>query len=89
MIILWIRSPLTTYVKCKWRAYNTLYAYNSQYDRSAMFFVVIKIVRPDTQTGLSEIKTKMETTRMYQLLYDTPKANLYISEWIDEISIVG
>ena len=54
-----------------------------------MFFVNIKIVRPDTHAGYSDIKSKLENTKMSHLKYDIPKSNLQIAEWTNEISIAG
>ena len=46
VIILCINNSLTTDVKFNLRANNTLYAYNSQDDGSAMFPVIVKMVLP-------------------------------------------
>ena len=42
------------------------------------YFVIVKMVRPDTCTGWSDIKTDMETTSISQWNNDTPKNNLHI-----------
>ena len=52
-----------------------------------MFFVMVKMVHPDTRAGWSDIKTKLETTKMSQFKHGISKENLHIEEWINEISI--
>ena len=47
------------------------------------------MVYPDTCAGLSDIKTKIETINISQFKQDTPKANLQIEEWMNDISIHG
>ena len=54
-----------------------------------MFFVIVKIVRPDTRTGLSYIKSKMYNMKMYQFKQYIPIANLQIEEWMNNIYISG
>ena len=51
IIIPWIRKSLTTDATFKLRDYKTSYDYNGQYDGSVVFFVIFKIVRPDTHAG--------------------------------------
>ena len=51
MIGLWIKTFLTTNVKCKLRALNYAFTFNAKDDRAAMFFVIVKMVQPDTHTG--------------------------------------
>ena len=51
MLSLWVKHSLTTDDKQKLMIFNTSYIYNNQDDGAKMFFVVVKIVRPDTYTG--------------------------------------
>ena len=44
-----------------------------------MFFVIVKMVRPDTHAVFSDIKSKLESTNMYQFKHDIPKDNLQIA----------
>ena len=60
--------------------------FNSK-DHGAMIFVIIKMVLPDTCNGCSDIKTKIDTMKISQLNHDKSKANLHISEWVNDISI--
>ena len=75
---LWIRKLLDTYVKLNLRAFNTPYDLNGQYYGTVMFFVIFKMVFPDTRTGWSDIKTKFETTNMSYFKKDVTKSNLHI-----------
>ena len=52
-----------------------------------MFFVIVKIVLPDTRAGWSDVKYKLLKMKMYQFKHDIPKANMQISEWVNEIFI--
>ena len=52
------------------RAYKTSYAYNSQDDGDKMFFDIVKMVRPDTCVGCSDINTKLETINISQFKHD-------------------
>ena len=54
-----------------------------------MFFVIVKMVRPDTHAVFSDIKSKLETIRMSEFKYGIPRSNLHIAEWMNEISIDG
>ena len=54
-----------------------------------MLFVIEKMVRPDTHTGCSYIKSNTENMKMSHFRHNTPKAKLHISEWMNEISIYG
>ena len=49
MLGLWINNSLTTYVKRKFRDSKSAYTLKSQDDGSAMLFVIVKEVRPDTR----------------------------------------
>ena len=51
-----------------------------------MFFSVVKMVRPDTRAGCSDIKTKLETMKMSQFKHDIYKSNPQISEYMNDIS---
>ena len=50
-----------------------------------MLFVIIKMVRPDTCAGCSDINMKQETMSMSQLKYDISKDNLQITERMNDI----
>ena len=89
MIGLWIKNSLTTDDKCKLRDFRSAYTFNIQDDGAAMFFVIIKIVQPDTRAGCSGIKSNLENINMSQLKHDIPKSNLHISEWMKKIPIAG
>ena len=54
-----------------------------------MFFVILKIVRPNTHTGCSDTNSNLENMKMFHLKHETSKANLQISEWMNEISNAG
>ena len=45
------------------------------------------MVRPDTHAGCSDIKYKLENMKMSHFKHDTPKSNLHIAEWMNEIYI--
>ena len=83
---LWINNYLTTETKIKLRYFIYSYKFNSQDDGDAMFFVVVKILCPDTRDEFSDIKTKLETMKMSQFNHDISKSNLCIVEWTNEIS---
>ena len=87
MLGLWIKDSLTTYDKRKLRAFRSAYTFNTQDDGDAMFFAILKMVRPDTCAGCSDIKSNLENTKMSHFKNDIPKANLNITEWMNEISI--
>ena len=53
------------------------------------FFVVVKLVGPDTRSWCSYINSNMDNTKKSQFKSDTPKSNLQIAEWTNEISIYG
>ena len=59
MLSLWIKNSLTTDAKCKLRAFKDSYTYYNQDYGSAMIFVIVKMVRPETHAGYSDIKTKL------------------------------
>ena len=40
------------------------------------------MVRPETREGFSDIKTKLDTMRMYHFKHDFPKDNLHIADWM-------
>ena len=56
------------------------YNFNAQNDGSAMFFVIVKMVRPDTCAGCSDIKSNLENIKMSHFKHDTPKSKPYITE---------
>ena len=67
--------------------FRTSYKLNNQDDGDAIFFLIVKMVHPDTRDGCSDIKTKIDTMKMYQFKRSTSNANLHISERMSEISI--
>ena len=71
ILILWVKSLLTTYEKRKLRYSKTSYAFNVQDNGAVIFFVVVKIVCPDTSDGLFDIK-KLYTIKMSHFNYDLP-----------------
>ena len=44
-----------------------------------MLIFIVKMVFPDTWDGLLDIKTKLETMKMYNFNQDVPKSNLQIT----------
>ena len=54
-----------------------------------MFFVIVKLLRPDTRAGCSDIKSKLENMKMFHFKHDIPKAKLNILECMNKISIAG
>ena len=54
-----------------------------------MFFVIVKIVQPDTHVGWSDINSKLENMNTSQFKQDTTKYNLNIEKWMNEIFIAG
>ena len=78
MLGLWIKNSLTTDSKRKLRAFNYAYTLNAQDDGATMFFVIVKMVQPDTHSGCSDIKYKLENMKMSHFKHDIPKANLQI-----------
>ena len=87
MICLWINNSLTTNVNCKLRYFKSTYTFNAQYYGSAMFFVTVKMVRPDKCAEFSDIKSNLENMILSHFKRDIHKANLQIAEWMNEISI--
>ena len=89
MLGLWINKSMTTNVKRKLRDFKSAYTFNAQDYGAAMLFVIVKIVQPDTCSGCSAIKSKLENMKMSHSKHDNPKANLQIAEWINDIPITG
>ena len=54
-----------------------------------MFFIILKMVNPEKIAGCSDIKTNLETMKISQFKHEIPRANLLISEWMNDISISG
>ena len=73
MLNLYIKNSLKTDAKHKLRAFNTPYTYNNQDYGATIFFVIVKIVHPNTRAGWSDIKKNLETMRMYHFKHDIPK----------------
>ena len=82
-------NALTAYTKLKLTDFNIYYAFISQDYGDTMLCVIVKSVCPDIQAGRSEINTKLNTKKSSQFNQDVSKANLQISEWMNEISISG
>ena len=76
MLGLWIKNSLNTDDKRKLRAFGYLYTLHNQYDGAVVFFVMVKMVRPDIRAGCSDTKKNLETMKMSQCKNDTPKSNL-------------
>ena len=76
MLGLCIKNYVTTNAKRTLRDFKSAYTFNAQGDGDAMFFVILKMVRPDTHTGCSDIKYNLEKMKMSNFKYDTPKTNL-------------
>ena len=89
MLGLWINNYLTIEAKRRLRALQTSNTFNNQYGGDVRFFVIVKMVIPDTRAGCSDTKKKIETTKMSQLEHDISQASLQIIEWMNEISIAG
>ena len=49
-----------------------------QDDGVAIFFVVVKMVGPDTRAGLSYIESNIYIMKMSQFKHNIPRANLHI-----------
>ena len=79
MLVICIKNALTTDSKCKLRDFNSTYTFNTQDDVYAMFFVILKMVQPDTWAEFSDTKYKTENMKMSQFKHDIPKSNLQIS----------
>ena len=76
ILSLWNKNLLATDAKHKLRAYKTSYSYNSQDDGAVMFFVIVKMVHPDTLSSCSDINTKLEKMKLSHLKHDIPRENL-------------
>ena len=80
---LWINNSLNTNDNHKSRDLDSAYTLNDQDYGSAMFFIIVKMVRPDTRTGGSDIKSNLENTKKSYFKHVIPKANMHISEWMN------
>ena len=81
-MILWIRDSLTTYKHFKVGAFCTNIM-------GPTFFVVFKMILPDTRTGYSDTKTKLDAMKIPRFKHDISNAKLHILEQMNEISITG
>ena len=72
MIVPWIKNSLTIDDKIKLRTLKSAYNFNAQDDRAAMFFVIVKMVWPDTHAGFSDIKPNLENMKVSHFKHDTP-----------------
>ena len=79
MLGLWINNSLTTDAKLKLRDLRSAYTFNTQDDGYEILFVIEKIARPDTRSGFSDIKYKLENMKISHFKHDTPKAKMYIA----------
>ena len=79
MLGLCTKNSLTTNAKRKLWDFKSEYTLNTQYYGYEMLFVIVKMVRPDTLAGFSDIKSDLENINMYYFKQDIPKANLQIS----------
>ena len=59
MIVLWINNLLITDATRTLMDFSFAYTFNTQEDGVAMFFVVVKMLQPDTCTGFSDIKSNL------------------------------
>ena len=57
--------------------------------KAEIFFVIVKMMRPDICAGRSYINMNLENMKLSQLKHNTPKANTHIAECINEIYISG
>ena len=89
MLGLWIKNSLTIYAKRKLRYLKYAYTFNVQVDGFVMLFVIIKMVQPGTLARCSDIKSTLNNTKMPHIKHETPKANLQILEYMNEIFISG
>ena len=51
------KNSMNTDDKRKLRDFKYVYTFNSQDDGATIIFVIVKMVRPDTRTGCSDIKS--------------------------------
>ena len=79
MLGLYIKNSLTTDANCKIRDFKSAYTFNAQDDGAAMFFVVVKMVQPDTRAQFSDIKYNLGNINMSHFKHYTPKLNLQIA----------
>ena len=89
MLGLCIKNSLPVDDKRKLRAFKSSYSLNTQDNGAVTFFVIFKMVRPDTPAVCSDIKSNLESVNMSQFEHNISKANLQIAEWMNEISISG
>ena len=54
-----------------------------------MFFVIIKMVRPEKHAECIDIKSKTENINISQFKHDIPRSKLQIEERMNKISILG
>ena len=87
IIVLWIKNLLTTDAKCKLSTFRTAYTFNKQDDVASMFFVIIKMVLPETCPGLLDMKSKLDTINMSQFKHNLPRGKLHIVKRMNKISI--
>ena len=70
------KNSLTTDEKHKVRSFKTSYTYNNQDCGSAIFFSIVKNLRPDTRTQFLDIKSEIELIRMLRFKQNISKDNL-------------
>ena len=71
-----IKNSLNTDAKRRLRDFKSAYTLNAEDDEAAIFFVIVKMVRPETRAGFLDIKYKLENINMSHFKHDTPKSNL-------------
>ena len=89
MLGLWINNSLTTDAKHKLKAFKSSYTFKAKYDGATILFVVVKNVLPGTHARFSDIKSDLENMKVSHFKHDTPKANLHILLWMNDISTNG
>ena len=67
MIGLYIKESFNKYEKCKLISLSSAYTLNTQYDGSTMFFVIVKMVLPDTRVGAHTSSLICKTCRFLSL----------------------
>ena len=78
MLGIWIKKSLYTDAKRKLKYFKSSYNFKYQDDRSAIFFVIVKIVRPDTCVGCSGIKSNLDNMKISHFKHGIPKSKLHI-----------
>ena len=85
MLGLCTKNFLTANDKRKLRDFKSAYNFNAQYYGVAIFFVIVKMMRPDTRVGFSDTNYNLENMKISNFKNNTPKSNLKIAEWMNYI----